>query len=250
MNLKQLIGRIRKSNQTEKEASDERLDALRRKGAKIGNDVYVYASQNTIIDTTSPWLLTIGDHVRITAGVKILTHDYAWSVLKHYGTEGTLPGGIFGSQRPVEIGNCVFIGMNAVITCGSKIGHHVIIGAGSVVSGVCESNSVYAGVPARRIMSLDEYYAKRKARQFEEAREFVLRYRERMGQMPPQDVVSEYFMLFCTCEQAQQVPAFRSKMALLDNLEETKAYMQANPPMFESYEAFVQACLAERQMEM
>lgn len=28
-------------------------------------------------------MITIGDHVRITEGVKILTHDYSWSVLKN-----------------------------------------------------------------------------------------------------------------------------------------------------------------------
>lgn len=244
MKLKRLIERLKKFNQTESEASEDRLNILRKGGAKIGSDVYVYASNATIIDGTAPWLLTIGNHVRITSGVKILTHDYAWSVLKHFSADDVLPGGIYGAQRPVEIGDCVFIGMNAIITCGSKIGDRVIIGAGSVVSGVCESNSVYVGVPARRIMSLDEYCAKRKARQFEEAREFVRLYRERLGKMPTQDIVSEYFMLFCTAEQAQKVPAFREKMAQLDNFEDTMAYMHANPPMFDGYEEFLDACIS------
>ena len=28
-------------------------------------------------------MISIGNHVRITEGVKILTHDYSWSVLKN-----------------------------------------------------------------------------------------------------------------------------------------------------------------------
>jgi len=243
MKLKNLINRIRKMNQTEREASEERLNKLRQKGAKIGEDVYVYASNATIIDETTPWLLTIGDHVRITSGVKILTHDFSWSVVKKYGTQTAQPGQILGSQRPVEIGDCVFIGMNAVITCGSKIGHHVIIGAGSVVSGVCESNSVYAGVPARRIMSMDEYYEKRKSRQLQEAREFVRLYRERLGAVPPVEAMTEYFPLFMTAEKAMQIPVLRRQMAQMDNLDETIAAMQT--PAFDSYDAFIQFCLAE-----
>lgn len=48
----------------------------------MGEDVTVYSPQHTVIDTTCPWLLRIGDHVRITHGVIILTHDYSWSVIK------------------------------------------------------------------------------------------------------------------------------------------------------------------------
>lgn len=45
-------------------------------------------------------------HVRITEGVKILTHDYAWAVLK------TETGAILGASGTVKIGDNVFIGMN------------------------------------------------------------------------------------------------------------------------------------------
>ena len=62
----------------------------------------------------------------------------------------------------MEIGNNVFIGVNAVITRGVTIGNNVIIGAGSVVVKDCQANSVYAGNPAKRIMSLDAFYEKRK----------------------------------------------------------------------------------------
>lgn len=34
------------------------------------------------IDDTQPWLIEIGNDVQITGGVRILAHDYSWSVLK------------------------------------------------------------------------------------------------------------------------------------------------------------------------
>lgn len=48
--------------------------------------------------------------------------------------------------------------MNSIVLMGANIGDNVIIGAGSVVSGKIEKNSVYAGNPARKICSLDEHY--------------------------------------------------------------------------------------------
>lgn len=45
--------------------------------------IALYIPTKTLIDEQYPWMITIGDHVRITEGVKILTHDYSWSVLKN-----------------------------------------------------------------------------------------------------------------------------------------------------------------------
>lgn len=51
----------------------------------------------------------------------------------------------------------MFIGMRSIILQGTNIGDNVIIGAGSVVSGRVESNSVYAGNPAKKICSLEDH---------------------------------------------------------------------------------------------
>ena len=217
--------------------SETILNQLRQGGAKIGTDVVIYAPYNTTVDQTTPWMLTIGNHVRIAEGVKILTHDYAWSVLKHYSA-----GGIFGAVRPVEIGDCVFIGMNAVITSGVKIGSHVIIGAGAIVTKDCESGGVYAGNPAKRIMSIQQYYEKRQACQVEEAKTLARQYQQRFGKKPPVEIFHEYFMLFMTRREAEKIPQFQKQMALLGNLEETVAYMDAHAPIFDGYEAFLKEC--------
>ena len=60
--------------------------------------------------------------------------------------------------------------MNAIITRNVVIGNNVVIGAGSVVTGNCEDNGVYAGNPARKIMDIEEYFLKRKSAQLEEAK--------------------------------------------------------------------------------
>ena len=215
---------------------------LRQLGARIGEDVYIYSPDTTWIDKTCPYLLTIGDHVRITSGVRILTHDYSWSVLKGYTPEDGLPGAVLGAQSPVDIGSHVFIGMNSIITRGVKIGDHVIIGAGSIVTKDCEPNSVYAGNPARKICTLEAFYQKRKSLQLSEAREIAIRYRASFGCNPPVEIFSEYFPLFATRQQAEAIPAFRKQMARMGSLAETQAYMDANPPMFDGFDAFLTAC--------
>lgn len=243
-NLKLFIQRKILKN---KVTAEELLDDLRRHGADIGTDVYIYSTSKTMIDASSPYLLKIGDHVRIAEGVKILTHDYAWSVLKRYSSETACPGRILGAQGAVEIGSNVFIGMNAIITRGVKLGDNVIIGAGSVVTKDCPSNGVYAGNPAKRIMSLEEYCRKREALQFEEAKDIAIRYKERLRKEPPKEIFSEYFMLFATREEAQKVPAFRAQMGRMENYDATVGYMDTHPPLFPDYEAFLKGCYQQTE---
>lgn len=231
---------LRKIVYREKADSQSYIKWLRGKGVQVGEDVSVYAPMKTLLDTTCPWLLTIGDHVRITEGVTILTHDYSWSVLKRYPKE---KGIILGAQSPVTIGNNVFIGMHATITRGVTVGDNVIIGTGSVVTKDCEANWVYAGNPARKIMTVEDYLQKRKNLQFQEAREMARIYLKKFGGYPPKEVFSEYFlMMFCSPEEGEAVPVFRSQMALCGNYDETLDYMKNHKPMFESYEKFLEAC--------
>lgn len=234
--LRNLIRRIRGKETT---ASAQLLRELREIGVAIGRDVVVYDPQNTVIDRTAPWLLTIGDHVRITSGVKILTHDFSWSVLKCH------TGNILGGQGPVTIGNNVFIGMNAIITRGVTVGDNVVIGAGSVVTKDCPSDGIYAGNPAKRIMSIDEFYEKRQACQFEEAKTLARQYKMRFATEPPRDIFAEYFMLFADAEEAKKNPLFRQKMELMENFDKTLAHMEQHSPMFADYEMFLQACFSE-----
>ena len=93
----------------EKASSRRYVAFLRKQGVQVGREVRFFDPAHTHVDVTNPWLLTIGDHVSITRGVTILTHDYAWSVIKgHPDSRGAL----LGAQSPVTIGSNVFIGMN------------------------------------------------------------------------------------------------------------------------------------------
>ena len=124
VNIKSIL---RKTAYGYKAESSSYIEHLRSIGMKIGSDCIIYVPTKTLIDEQYPWMITIGNHVRITEGVKILTHDYAWSVLK------TEKGAILGASGTVKIGDNVFIGMNTVITRNVEIGNNVIIRNGSIM---------------------------------------------------------------------------------------------------------------------
>jgi acetyltransferase-like isoleucine patch superfamily enzyme len=101
---------------------------------------------------SEPYLIEIGNRVRITADVKFETHDGGVGLFRD-----EFPGiNIFGK---IKVGDNSFIGHNAIIMPGVTIGTNVVIGAGSVVTKDIPSNSVAVGVPARVIKHIDEYKA-------------------------------------------------------------------------------------------
>lgn len=233
---------IKKIIYKEKASEQDLIDYLRKNGAQVGENVRIWAPQKHRIDTSCPWLLQIGDNVRITEGVVILTHDYSWSVIKKYSSEKIHEGQILGAMSPVTIGNNVFIGMNAVITRGVTIGDNVIIGAGSVVTKDCEADSVYAGNPAKKIMSVEEYYDKRKALQFEEAKALALKYYQVFGKKPSEDVFREYFMLFKNADEIKNNKNFVRQMETSGNSLAAFEYVKNNPPMFNGFDEFLNSC--------
>lgn len=226
-----------------KQDSESYVEHLKAIGMKIGDDCIVYVPTKTLIDEQYPWMISIGNHVRITEGVKILTHDYSWSVLKNY------RGGVFGASGIVEIGDNVFIGMNAIIERNVKIGNNVVIGAGSIVTKDCEENSVYAGVPAKRIMNIDEFLMKRRDKQLDETKLLARRYYERYRKMPEPAVFHEYFMLFETSESVTNNTVFEKKIRLGDSEEQTFLYMKEHAPKFKSYDEFMKYCFEQENNE-
>ena len=232
-----LIRRIaRKLVMGKRSDSESYIRYLRSIGVQIGEDVTIYVPSKTLIDEQYPWMITIGNHVRITEGVKILTHDYAWSVGKRY------TGGVFGASGVVEIGNNVFLGMNTIICRNVRIADNVIIGGGSVVTKDCLKAGVYAGNPARYITDLDSFCNKRKDLQATEAIELVRNYRRRFGKTPDKKCIEEYFLLYAHPENAKE---HESIMNLCDNYDETFEYKKNNPSKYESYEDFIRSCFDE-----
>lgn len=106
---------------------------------------------------SEPYLVEIGDNTYLSgAETQLLTHDGGISSL-HYmgGTEGKYD--IFGWIR---IGSNCFIGVRSIIMKNVTIGDNCIVGAGAVVTRSVPSGSVVAGVPARVICTVEEYYQK------------------------------------------------------------------------------------------
>jgi acetyltransferase-like isoleucine patch superfamily enzyme len=87
--------------------------------------------------------LKIGDDVAVGPGTKIIVYS------NHY-EKGKKVTDIRLTQD-IEIGNNVFIGANCTILPGTVIKDNVIVGAGSVIKGTLESNSIYAGIPCKII---------------------------------------------------------------------------------------------------
>ena len=125
---------------------------LKKQGVKMGKNCEIYA--NTSFGS-EPYLVELGNYVRITSGVKITTHDGGVWVLRNMGK-------LKNSDRfgQVKIGNNVHIGLNSIIMPGVTIGDNVIIGCGAIVTRDIPSNSVAVGVPAKTIETIDEYYKK------------------------------------------------------------------------------------------
>lgn len=130
--------------------------------------------------------------------------------------------------------------------CGCSIGDNVIIGAGSVVTKDCESNNVYAGNPAHKIMTLEDYYSKRIKAQAEEAKILALKYFERYGKKPDKKVFHEYFMLFSSKKDILENPAYIKKVKLCGNSQDSLEYIKCNSPQFDSFEEFMRYCFNEK----
>lgn len=85
-------------------------------------------------DKSNPRGIHIGEESFIASGSVILAHDFCKP-----------------TKADTYIGKCCFIGVNAIIMCGVKIGDHVIVGSGAVVTKDVPSNCIVAGNPARII---------------------------------------------------------------------------------------------------
>lgn len=132
-------------------------DYLRRKGVEIGEKCEIY---KTASFGSEPYLVKIGNHVRVNSGVVFVTHDGGYWVLRDekagFGAEFK-DADKFGR---IVIKDNVHIGTNAIIMPGVTIGENSVIACGAVVTHDVSPNSIWGGVPARIIESLEEYASK------------------------------------------------------------------------------------------
>lgn len=106
-----------------------------------------------------PELISIGNNVRLAANVLLVPHDMIHAMLNNR---------VGNDERFIEYMGCiriednVFVGANSMILADVHIGSNVIVGAGALVNKDLEGGYVYAGVPARKICSFEEFVKKRK----------------------------------------------------------------------------------------
>lgn len=112
---------------------------------EIGEGTWIGAF--TLIDGLGG--LKIGRGCNVSSGAQILSH----STVRRCVTERKFPD---VDCKRTEIGDFVFVGANAVIQMGARIGDHSVIGAGAVVleDTVVPPYSLVAGVPARIVRDL------------------------------------------------------------------------------------------------
>ena len=106
-----------------------------------------------------PYLVSVGDNVKVTAGVRFITHDLTPLVFESAGYP--VQKKCMYYMDKIVVGSNVMIGADSIIMPGVTIGDNVIIAAGSVVASNIPTGMVVAGVPARIIGSFDELAKKR-----------------------------------------------------------------------------------------
>lgn len=125
-------------------------------GVKIGDRCDIHSSTSW---GSEPYLISIGNHVRITKNVQFITHDGGvWVLREKYNCPDI---DLFGQ---IKVGNNVHIGINTIIMPGVIIGDDCIIAAGAVVTKNVPSGEIWGGIPAHFIEKMEQYYEKNRKR--------------------------------------------------------------------------------------
>lgn len=123
-------------------------------GGTIGTGCEIFPE---VFFGSEPYLITIGNNVRLTNGVKFVTHDGGlWTLRKMKLLENA------DSFGRITVGDNTHIGWDVTIMPGVSIGKNCVIGCNAVVTRDIPDNSVAAGVPARVIKSINQYYEEKK----------------------------------------------------------------------------------------
>jgi acetyltransferase-like isoleucine patch superfamily enzyme len=209
--------------------SDSKLyiSFLRKKGVIIGEGTTFFG--HVTIDTQRPCLVEIGRNCNLSDGVFIITHGYDWAVLREKFGE------MLGSSGKVVLEENIFVGINTLILKGVRIGRNTIIGAGSVVTHDIPANCVAAGNPCKVIMTLEEYYKKRKTAYIEEAKAYALEIYIKTKKNPKIADFREEFPLFLqrTCN--------RRDLPIRSQLGSAYSKFLTSQPVYKSFEEFLVA---------
>lgn len=136
---------------------------------KVGQNCFI-APNATIVgdvemgDDCSVWFNAVirGDVNAIRMGNKVNVQDGAVIHCTYEKTKAIIGNNVSIGHNAIVHGcvieDNVLVGMGAIVMDNVHVGSHTIIAAGSVVleNTVIEPGSVYAGVPAKKVKSIDE----------------------------------------------------------------------------------------------
>lgn len=117
--------------------------------------------RDTVVSIGSGCLIGRGSgvvaHESVVIGDDVFTGHHVYITDANHGYEDPdVPiGRQFAAPRPVSIGDGSWLGHGSIVLPGARIGRHVVIGAGSVVTGEIPDFSVAVGSPARVVRRYD-----------------------------------------------------------------------------------------------
>lgn len=88
--------------------------------------------------------ITIGEDCMFSSGIRMDNSDM-------HSIVDIASGQRINPAKDISIGNHVWLGMNVTVLKGSEIGHNSIIGAGGIVTGFIQNDSLAVGNPAKVI---------------------------------------------------------------------------------------------------
>lgn len=227
----------------ERSSSEAYINYLKKLGVRIGEETHFYGPRDSNVDETRPYLVEIGRNVHLAPRVVILTHDYGWTVLRDVYHE------MVGSGDKVTIEDNVFVGLRTTILKGVTIGENSIIGANSLVTKDIPPNSVAAGVPAKVICTIDEYWNRRKNERVKEAKITAIEYYKVNGDFPPVEEMFEFFWIFEKRVQGKEPgyshPSFHAMLKKRNIYPKLKERYNQTTAYFSGYSEFIRSCKEE-----
>ncbi len=112
---------------------------------RVGNNSYI--GDGVYMDLAGT--IDVADNVMLSACSALMTHADC--------TRSSYLAAIYPRRcAPVSIGEGAWVGVGVKIMPGVTIGPRSVMAVGAVVGGDVEPMAVYAGIPARKVKSLDE----------------------------------------------------------------------------------------------
>ena len=119
------------------------------KGLKVGRKVrFVEVPQFG----TEPFLIEIGDETTFSNNVRFVNHDGGQNALHFFEKYKDVR-----TFARIKIGKQCLIGADTIIMPGVEMQNNCILGAGSILTTSMKEGSVFAGIPAKFICTIEEY---------------------------------------------------------------------------------------------